>query len=169
MKVTRNTSEQLIIERTPWLLSLLLLAGGMAFMGFGLTSLRDRLLQGNASEAFGFGGIFIFFGLIALGLLIPFARRTQVLFLRGPGTLTLRTRSLLGRREVVHRLDEVSRAIVQEKRDSDGDRTYRVCLEFDEGQSAGTHPLTIVYDNVTDHASVARKINAWLDSTRSGA
>lgn len=169
MKVTRNTPDQLIVERTPWLLSLLLVLGGLVFLGVGLSILLDGRAHRSAAEAWGLGGIFMFFALILFGLLIPFSRRTQVLFLRDPGTVTLRTRSLLGRREVVHRLDEVSRAVVQERRDSDGDRTYRVSLEIDDGQSAGTHPLTIVYDNVTDHEGLAHKTNAWLDSARARA
>jgi len=154
MKVTRNIPEQLIIENRPWVISLALIATGLIFIGIGLSIFLSGELMGL---------FFMVMGLVPFGLLFAFARRTQALFLGPEGKLIIRRRTLLGGSTIEHRLDEVGKAIVQSSTGDNG-ATYRVALIFPEGQSAGTHPLTLAYDNYGDHHGMADTINAWLDS-----
>ncbi|SFR59006.1 hypothetical protein [Litoreibacter janthinus] len=156
MKVTRNIPEQLVIENRPWVISLALVAGGLLFIGIGLSIFLSGELMGL---------VFMGLGLIPFGMLFAFARRTQVLFLGPEGKVIIRRRSLLGGSTIEHRIDEVSEAIVQS---STGDKgtTYRVALSFPHGQSAGIHPLTLVYDNFSDHRGMANIINSWLTAHR---
>ena len=160
MKVTRNLPEQLIIENRPWVVSLALVAGWLLFFGIGLSIFLSGDLMGL---------IFMVASVVPVILLYFFARRTQVLFLGPQGTLTIRRKTLLGSSTVEHRLHEVDRAIVQTSTSSDGGATYRVALVFPDGQSAGTHPLTLAYTNFGDHHAMADTINAWLDSDWSTA
>lgn len=155
MKVTRNLPEQLIIENRPWVISLALVAGWALFFAIGLSI----FLSGQPM-----GLIFMAASVIPLILIYFFARRTQVLFLRPEGQLIIRRKTLLGSSQVVHELNEVDHAIVQQSSTKDGGATYRVALVFPEGQSAGTHPLTLAYSNFSDHHGMADTINAWLDS-----
>ena len=154
MKVTRNIPEQLVIENRPWITSLALVAGGLLFIGIGLSTFLSGELMGL---------FFMVMGLVPFGMLFAFSRRTQILFLKPEGKLVIRRRTLLGRSEVEHGLDEIGEAIVQSSSGDNG-ATYRVALIFPEGQSAGIHPLTLVYDNFGGHDGMADTINAWLDS-----
>lgn len=158
MKVTRNIPEQLIIENRPWVISVALIAGGLLFLGIGLSI----FLSGEM-----WGLFFMAASLIPFGLLFAFARRTQVLFLKTDGTLVFRRRTLIGSSSITHRLDEVSNAIVETSHSSNGGPTHRVALVFNSGQSAGTHPLTLAYDNFGKHHETAHEINAWLAQARS--
>ncbi|RLJ60716.1 hypothetical protein BCF46_0919 [Litoreibacter meonggei] len=154
MKVTRNIPEQLIVENRPWITSLVLAAGGLLFIGIGISTFLSGELMGLVIMVIGLG---------PLGMLVPFSRRTQALFLRPEGKLIIRRRSLLGGSVIEHSLDEIGQAIVQSSSGDSGD-THRVALIFPDGQSAGIHPLTQVYDNFGDHQVMANTINAWLDS-----
>ena len=158
MKITRNIPEQLVIENRPWIISLALIAGGLLFFGIGLSIFLSGELM----------GLFFMMGsIIPFGLLFAFARRVQVLFLKNEGKLIFRRRNLLGGSVVEHPLEEVGEAIVQTSRgNSDGGPTHRVSLVFPKGQSVGTHPITIAYDNFSDHHGMADTINQWLAEAR---
>ncbi|MEP3346831.1 MAG: hypothetical protein ABJN34_09350 [Litoreibacter sp.] len=154
MKITRNNPEQLIIENRPWVVSLGLVAGGLVFLGIGLMIVLNGELLGLTFM----GG-----SLLPFGMLFIFARRVQVLFLRTEGKLVFQRRSLLGSTKVEHQLNEISEAIVQTSHGTgDSGPTHRVALVFSEGQSAGTHPLTMSYDNFSNHDQTASTINLWL-------
>ncbi|WP_298257902.1 hypothetical protein [uncultured Litoreibacter sp.] len=157
MKITRNLPEQLIVENRPWILSIALVAGGLIFFGIGLSV----FLGGET-----FGLLFMAASVIPFGLLFAFARRVQVLFLKEQGTLTFRRRTLMGASEVQHDLASISEAIVQTSHGSDGAPTHRVALIIPEGESAGTHPITLAYDNFSDHHGMANTINTWLAQAR---
>ena len=90
----------------------------------------------------------------------------QILLLRAENRAIFRHKTLLSRSEVVHRLDEISEVIVQTQRNRKGHRLSRLAAVIPDGQSAGTHPLTLAYTNFYNHSAAARAINAWLDSTR---
>lgn len=156
MKITRNIPDQLIIENTPWVLSLLLGLGGLLFVAIGLS------LQVNGIP---WGLAFVAASLIPFGLLLAFARRLQILFLRPEREVIIRRRSLLSRSSVTHDLSDVHEAIVQSSR-ANNSTTYRVALNLTRGQSAGIHPLTLSYDNFNDHARTVTTINAWLAQAR---
>jgi len=158
MKVTRNIPEQLVIENRPWILALALVAGGLLFFGVGLSI----FLGGEA-----LGLLFMALSIVPFAMLFVFARRVQVLFLKPQGKLVFRRRNLLGSTVVEHDLNEVSEAIVQTSQgNGDGGPTHRVALVIPKGQSAGTHPLTLAYDNFGRHDIMAQTINQWLADAR---
>lgn len=154
MKVTRNIPDQLVIENRPWVLCLALIAGGLLFFGIGLSIFMSGELLGL---------LFMALSSIPFGLLFAFARRVQVLFLKQQAKIVFRRRNLLGSSVVEHDLTEVSEAIVQTSKGSgDGGPTHRVALVIPKGQSEGTYPLTLAYDNFGNHRAMAQTINQWL-------
>ena len=153
MKITRNIPDQLIIENTPWVMSILLVLGGILFLAIGYFLYRDGIAWGL---------LFCLGSLIPFGLLLAFARRTQILFLRPDNQLVIRRRSLLDSSSVVHLLSDLQDAILQTNISNDRSTTYRVALNFSAGESAGLHPLTLSYDNFNDHEQTVSTINAWL-------
>lgn len=161
MKITRDTPEQLIVENRPWLMGLLLIGFTLVFVGVGIGLLVSGEWMGLI---FGLGG-----GGIGLLAFWAFVRRTQVIFHRGQGYCERRERSLTGMQVVRHRLDEISRAVVEESRSSKGSTTRRTTLVIEQGESAGRHPITKAYDNFNRHRRIAARINDWLAEARGGA
>ncbi|MEX0282671.1 MAG: hypothetical protein AB3N13_15925 [Arenibacterium sp.] len=157
MKITRNLPEQLILDHTPWVFSLLF--GGMAlvFLSIGVTLVMNGELFGLIFTLVGGGvGGLVFFMI---------ARRVQLILDAEAGTITLRRRTLLGYSEEVHALADLREAILEETTSSKGGRTYRPSLYL-SGMSEGIHPILKVYTNTGGPRTAVNAINTWLDSHR---
>ncbi|MDQ2095816.1 hypothetical protein [Rhodalgimonas zhirmunskyi] len=154
MRVWKHTDHTLIVEDTPWIFGLVLIIMFMVFASIGI---------GLIASGEWMGLMFLLIGLTVIpGVAFLLIQRVQVVFYRPEGWVEIRRINLLkGRQTIRHKLDEISRAIVQTSSSGKG-TTYRVALVIDHGQSAGTHPLTTVYSNVGKHHNVADAINAWL-------
>lgn len=148
MKVTRRTDRRLIVEDQPWLISLLL---GGCFLG----TLAGAFFALMAGEVF-LGLFFAVFSAFTLLFVMLFTRRVQLIFDRGAGTITMRTRSFKGYREVVHPFEDFSHAICE------GYDTRRCVLVFKSGMSAGHHPVTGYLTNGPGPQRITDAINDWL-------
>ncbi|GGL75516.1 hypothetical protein [Wenxinia marina] len=161
MKVTGDTPERLTLERRPWILGLAIIAFTLLFVGIGAAGAAAGEIA--PALAFGLGGLFI--GGVAFA---AFVRRTQVIFDRAEGSVTIRTRSVMGYRESVHALDDVAEAVLQISRSSKGSDTRRPALRVADG----TVPLVPVYVSGRGPRRVVTAINDWLgravENRRSG-
>lgn len=151
MKVTRSTNTQLIVEDRPLLVTLAL---GFFFMTTATVMIAvfatGEILLGFFLMAFtAFIGIFI----------AVFVRRVQVIFDRTAGTITFRSRSLWGYREVVHDLANLSHA------KTEGYDTMRSVLVLTSGMSAGDHPVTTYSTSGPGPKRLTKAINDWLEQT----
>lgn len=155
MRIKKNTGHTLIVEDAPWVFGLMLILMLLVFAGIGV----GLIASGEWA-----GAIFLLVGVIVIpGVAFLLIRRVQVVFYRPEGWVEIRRKTLLGQRQAIrHQIAEVSRAIVQTSRSSKGSTTRRVALVIDEGQSAGTHPLTLAYSNVGKPFEAADAINDWL-------
>ncbi|MAM62762.1 hypothetical protein [Maritimibacter sp. UBA3975] len=158
MKITANTPDLLVVEDRPVLLAILLTVFTLVFVGVGIGLLMAGELWGLMFAGLG-GGIGTLF-------LFIFVRRVQVVFHRPERYVEIRRKNMFRSRVVRHRLDEVTRAVLESSRSSEGTTTYRVTLVIEEGQSAGMHPITFSYSNFGGHRRCAGEINDWLDSVR---
>jgi Na+-transporting methylmalonyl-CoA/oxaloacetate decarboxylase gamma subunit len=156
MKVTANTPDMLIVEDRPIFIAIMLTVLTLVFVGAGVGLLLAGELWGLMFAGLGGGIGFLF--------LFLFVRRVQVIFHLPERYVEIRRKNLFRARKVRHRLDEVSRAILETSR-TDGTTTYRVTLVI-EGESAGRHPITLAYSNVGRHRECAAAINDWLDAVR---
>ena len=157
MKVTRNIPEQLIIADTPWLIGIMLILFILAFVGAGLIIVISGEWTGFLFGLAG-GGM----GGAAFAL---FVRRTQAIFHRGTGQVTIRTRSVFGFSEETHPLSEVERAEVESSRNSDGQFTHRpVLIMLGEARV----PVMDVYSSGGGATRLVAAINDWLGEGRTG-
>lgn len=148
MKVTRKTQARLIVEDRPILITLLL--------GVFIFGTLCGVLFALAAKEWSVAAILTFFTAF-LGLFIfLFVRRVQVIFDRLNGTITFRSKNLLGYKEVVHSLGDLSHAI------KEGYSTARCVLVFDKGMSAGHHPITQYSTSGPAPQRLTDAINAWL-------
>jgi len=161
LKVTRNTPEQLILEKKSWgvggMLIVMMIASvvmGAVFIGIGLTS--ETL-------------IFTIMGALAPVLTITlctfamrsFVERLQLILDRHAGTLTLRTQKLKDYTEVIHDLDHFAGAKLDRHTDSDRNQTSRIVLILSDGPSAGDHPVSNVFVSGWGPKKAVETINAW--------
>ena len=94
-----------------------------------------------------------------------FVRRTQAIFHRGTGQVTIRTRSVFGFSENTHPLSEVERAEVESSRNSDGQFTHRpVLIMLGEARV----PVMDVYSSGGGATRLVAAINDWLGEGRTG-
>ncbi len=156
MKVSRDTPEILIVGSTPWIMGLAIIGFILVFAGISVSLLME-------GELIGLG--FLLGVALGLGGFAAFVRRSQVVFNRPEGWVEIRSKSVLGMKVIRHDLSEISQAIVESSH-SDGTTTYRVSLVIPSGQSTGTHPLSPIYSNTSDHHGVAEAINHWLSESR---
>ena len=139
MKVTRQTPDQLIISDTPWLIGIMLTLFILVFVGVGILSFADDPWFGLMFGGFGAG-----LGAVCLAV---FVRRVQVILDRAADTLTIRRKSLFRYHSEQHQLSELSHAILEQTKANGGGTMYRATLVFDQGMSAGSHPITTAYSN----------------------
>lgn len=153
MKITRNISEQLIVEHKPVVIAAMCTIGALMFAGGGLAMLIDGQMTGV---------IFLLGSVGWIGFLVIFTRRVQLIFDATENTLIVQRKSLIGAQQVIHQLDDVVKAEVESTRD-DGSTLYRVSLLL-KGESSGLHPITTAYSNMADHRGIAETINTWLET-----
>ncbi len=161
MKVTTDTPELLIVDDNPILLAIMLTLFILIFVGIGLLTVFSGVWAGL---------IFVFVGGgLGFGAFAAFVRHVQLVCHRPEGWIELRRRTIFGMRKIRYRLDEISRAELEESSSSDGGRLYRVALVIEQGESVGHHPLTEDYSNSKGHGRVAEAVNRWLASARQSA
>ncbi len=154
MKVTRDTRDQLIIADSPWLIGLSVVAFILIFVGIGIS----MVLQG---EWFGLV-LAVLGGGLGFGAFAAFVRRTQVIFDRPSDTVTLRTQTVFGYRQVQHELSNLSGVVLEASFGSGDSKTYRPTLMIGKGMSAGAHPITEVYTSGSGPARAVKAIHARL-------
>jgi len=155
MKIARNIPEQLILDYTPWLMSLGMLVFTMVFVFIGM----GVVLSGDM-----FGLIFVLGGGgVGFAVFAVFAQRVQIILDRASNVLTLRRRSLFGYHQEEHSLSDVSHAILETTRSSKGSTLYRPSLVL-TGMSAGTHPIVKAYGNGRSPSRTVQIINEWLET-----
>lgn len=155
MKITRNTPEQLIVANVPWIIGVGLIVFILVFVGIGLSMVISGELWGLFFGLFGGGMGALFFVLMV--------RRTQVIFDRGSGHITIRTRSVFGFSETRRELAHLARAELERSRGKNGD-VYRPVLIFQRRGAETPLPLVQVATNFGGHGRVVEAINAWLDA-----
>lgn len=154
MKVVRNTPEQLILRSVPWVLGIIF-AG--AILGMTAAALNG-LLEGDYTFAL----MMMLFGPVFMGLFFAlFIRRDDLILDRSRDLLELRHATVLGRHKVQHKLQHLSKAMVQTS-NSDNAKTHRVALVLESGMDAGVHPVTEVYTSGYGATRAVDAINAWL-------
>ena len=157
MKIVQNTPDQLILKSTPWLFGLILSAGIVISVGFGLNAASSA----NWTEAFwGVIGIPAFLALF----LVIFIRRDDLILDRGQMTVELRHATFFGKRRIVHDLSHLERAVIQKGTSQKSD-TYRVAIVLNGGMDAGTHPVTEIYSSGNGAQIAADAINGWLSQS----
>jgi hypothetical protein len=157
MRITNNQPDLLIAEERSWQLGAAMIALIVVFIGVGLSMISIGEWVGLLVAVIG-GGL----GFLAFYV---FVQRVQVVFFRPDGWVEIRRRSFGGGTKVRHRLDEISRAVVESTQSKSG-TLYRVALEIDRGESAGRHSLLDFYTNAGDPHGVAVAINHWLATAR---
>jgi hypothetical protein len=154
LKISRNTPDQLILDKQPWFIALLLGFIVLAFVGGGL----GLMVSGDPLQGF----VLIVSTTLILSLFFwAFVRRNQLILDRHSGTLTHRRRTLLGYRKTVHELHHLDRAMVETSSGDDSD-TYRMSYVLLGGMDEGTHPFTAAYSSDAGARRAAKAVNDWL-------
>ncbi|MGI9368922.1 MAG: hypothetical protein ACR2O2_08795 [Ruegeria sp.] len=160
MKVSRNTSNQLILADTPWFIGIMLVFFILAFVGPGI------LLMSTGGENIWFGLIFALGGGgLGFGAFCVFVRRVQVILDRGKDRVLIRRQSVFGYEAVEHVLSNLSHAELESTISTREGRTttlYRPVLVLDKGMSAGRHPIVEAYSSGSGSARLVDTVNAWL-------
>lgn len=151
MKVTRYTYDQLIVDDTPWIVSLLFLSGATLFSGGAL-----YLVQSGRPWGF----VLMLGSFVCLFMLYLFLRRTQLVLHRDEGWAALRKKSLTSREETRFALAHVLRAEVEEHHAKGP--TWRTVLVAEMNGARRRFPLTLYFSNSNNHDRVAHLINEWL-------
>lgn len=158
MKIARNTPDQLILDDAPWWLGITLVVAILICVAVSFACLR--------SGALGNGVIFFLVGVPFLGAFFAiFVRRNQLILDRVSGKIIHRRSTVAGRREVVHYLENLDRAIVETMHGETS--THRMTLELSGGMDAGLHPFTKVYSSGPGARLAADAVNDWLGVRRS--
>ncbi|WP_415921758.1 hypothetical protein [Tateyamaria sp. SN6-1] len=163
MKIKRDTEDQLILEHTPWLISIMLVVMMVTSVGMGGMFALMGLSEGIA--------IFTIMGLAApvVGIAMCtfamriFVKRTQVILDRGPNTLTVRTRGMQGYDEIIHDLSHLSHAILETSRSNEGQQMTRPAIVLTGGMSEGTHPLVTSFVSGFGPKKAVDAINRWAN------
>ena len=157
MKITRDTSDQLILENNPFWLALFISAFGLVFTAIGLFLI---------SSEFWMGLTFTLSGLVVIVVFnLAFTRRTQFIFDRPANLVEMRRKSLLGYATRTWELAHLDRATIQSSR-SNNSTTYRAALVFSGGMEPGTVPITIVYSSGSGADRAANAVNNWMAALR---
>ena len=164
MKVTRNTSDQLILADTPWFIGVMLIIFILAFVGPGI------LLMSTGGENIWFGLIFALGGGgLGFGAFCVFVRRVQVILDRGKDRILIRRQSVFGYDSVAHILSNLSHAELERTTSTREGRTstlYRPVLILDKGMSAGRHPIVDAFSNGRGSHRLVDAVNEWLPARK---
>lgn len=151
MKITRYTYDQLIVDDTPWIVSVFFVCAAVLFSGGAIYLMQSGRLWGILLMSGSF---------VCLFMLYLFLRRTQLVLHRDEGWAALRKKSLTSSDEMRFALEHVLRAEV-ETHHSEGP-TWRTVLVTEMDGARGRFPLTLYFSNSTCHDRVAHLINEWL-------
>ncbi len=167
MKVTHNTPDLLIASEIPWFISMMLLFFILVFVGLGLFLLTEHW----AGLIFIFGG-----GGLGLGAMSVFSERLQLIMDANAGTMTMRSRRIFGRDEIITPLEDVIRAGTETSlSNADGinarprQTLSRLAFLVDDGSGTGRTtilPMTAVMSSGNGAAAVTRAVNLWLKELR---
>lgn len=164
MKVTRNTTDQLILSDTPWFIGITLVFFILIFVGLGI------FLATDGGEAILFGLIFALGGGgLGFGAFCAFVRRVQVILDRDEDSIVIRRQSVFGYESVEHVLSNLSHAEVEstKSRSNQGSSMlYRPVLILDKGMSAGRHPIVEAYSSGRGAHKLVDAINDWLPARK---
>ncbi len=158
MKVVRDHPDQLILEDSPVLMTVLLVVMALVFLCIGVGMMF--------SDQAWFGVLWVVFTVAVFGLfLVLFVRRNQLILDAGTGVVTHRRRTLRTYWQVERDLAHLERAIVQTSRSSESS-AHRMALVYGGGMDEGIHPFTAVYTSGRGAARGAEAVNRWLDALR---
>jgi len=157
----------LIVDEVPWFVGIATFIFVMAFATPGVLLAMQGDWVGLIIGALGAG--------LGLGAMAMFAERLQVILDAGAQTVTIRSRTIVRRRETVFPLGDVIRAtgeVTISKSVSDpsrpGRRVGRPALVLKDGSEQGQvlHPVTEIYSNSGGAALLIDAINDWLRARR---
>jgi hypothetical protein len=163
MKVTHSSQDKLIIDNTPWLLSIGLICLILLFVGIGLVPIAFS----NELASWFFAFMFIVVGgglwLMALEL---FARRLQFVFERSTDRVSIRRKSVFTDKVINHKLSRLEEARIQQSFSDNGQPMQRPVLIL-RSKSADkkvrrTVPLHSYYTSGSGPETVCEAINTWL-------
>jgi len=164
MKVTRNTSSQLILSDTPWFIGTTLVLFILIFVGLGLFLMTD------GGEAILFGLIFALGGGgLGFGAFCAFVRRVEVIMDRDKDSIVIRRQSVFGYDAVEHVLSNLSHAEIESttSRSNQGSsKLYRPVLILNKGMSAGRHPIVEAYSSGRGAQRLVDAVNTWLPAPK---
>ncbi|WP_281995862.1 hypothetical protein [Ruegeria faecimaris] len=164
MKVTRNSSNQLILSDTPWFIGIMLVFFILAFVGAGL------FLASEGGEGILFGIFFALFGGgMGFGAFCAFVRRVQVILDRKEDRIMIRRQSVFGYETVEHVLSNLSHAEIEStisRSDKGSSTLYRPVLILDKGMSAGRHPIVEAFSNGRGAHRLVDAVNNWLPARK---
>ncbi len=161
MKIIEDTPDRLVFESRPFLFALMATA-----MTVTLTAVSFTVFTSGApGKALLLAACLV---VLAVPMILATFERIQVIFDARAGICTLRRRNLRGDGTRVHKLDEVSRAMVQARKgDGDSDDAHRVALVIGADTAGNRHPLTRFHISGPAAKMATDRINAWLRTTRS--
>ncbi|WP_208348203.1 hypothetical protein [Pseudaestuariivita rosea] len=160
MKITRDTPEQLILDYTPWIFAIGISAVTLAVTGVGISN----ILQGDLKGFFPL----IIGGLTGGLLFVFFVERTQAIFDKTTGHVTLRRRTVFRYDQVQFDLADIDQAVLQRQKRVEQKRfqsdmyLYRPAIEIGKDQDKGVYPLREVYGDDKGPQDIVDRINQWL-------
>ena len=164
MRITRNTSDQLIIANTPWLIGIMLILFILVFIGAGL--LVATAEDGDLWFGILFGSLG---GGIGIAAFCAFVRRVQIIFDRSTGKISIRRQSVFGYSSADHPLEQLSHVEIEQTtsfRDGRSSTLYRPTLILAAGSSAANIktriPIVAAYTNGAGPNRIATAVNSWL-------
>jgi hypothetical protein len=158
MKTVIDTPDTLVLEETPWLFGLAIIAFVLIFAGVGWI----MLVSGEI-----IGGLMFLVGGLGMGVLAfwAFIRRTQLWLDQPCAQIALRSRSLFGFSEQTFPLADLTGADTQTSHASKGQRTRRAVLRFG-GRTNKVVAITSHYTSGRGPLRTAAAVNDWLSRNR---
>jgi len=157
MKIS-HTPDLLIIDNTPWLFGIILMAAVFGAIVSGLF----LLVTGDGITALWHVPLVAFLMIFVWA----FVRRNQLLLDARARTVTHRRRTIFSHTEVIHDLSHLAETFVEESRGKNGP-TYRMTLRLGAGMDRGDHPFTMAYTSGPGARRASNAVNDWLRDRRS--
>lgn len=165
MKITRNTEQQLILEKTSLGVGAMLIVMMVASVGMGAVFIGIGISSGTMLFTI-MGALVPVVSITVCGLALRmFVERLQLIFDRAAGTITLRTRKLKGDTEVIHDLATFAGAKLERHFSHDRKSTSRIVLLISGGMSAGEHPVSNTFTSGWGPKKSVATINDWFGVT----
>ncbi|NDR57343.1 hypothetical protein [Aliiruegeria sabulilitoris] len=159
MKIMRNTSQQLVLESTPWILAIVASVFMLAFVAAGLR----MVFAGNMTGLF----ISLFGGGLGVACLVIYVERLQVILDRDSETVHVRRRTLTNHEEDRLHLGDLLGAVVESSYSKSGGTTWRPVLMLRGLAGPVPCPITEIFTGDDMARLAADAINDWLGIERS--